>query len=192
MTIVEVTNVIGRLKMKKFFNIFLPIIIWMALIFMFSDQPYEKQDIRPFLNLAIDRFKEEVHPNFLSFLLSKISISYAGKVINVNTVGEAGLIEFLIRKGSHFFAYFVLGLLIYRGFVLFFHSRKLRYFMVSFMIVTIYAANDEYHQMFTENRTPLLQDVFLDMAGGLGGILFAFFIYKKSIEVKSKVQLSSK
>lgn len=192
MSIVEVTNVMGRLKMKKLSNIFLPIILWMAMIFIFSDQPYDRQNIKPELEIVIDHFKEDVHPTVLSFLLSKITISYAGKEINVNTVSEAGLIEFLIRKFSHFFAFFVLGLLIYRGFVLFFHSRKLTYFMVSFIIVSIYAATDEYHQMYTENRTPLVQDVFLDMAGGLAGIFFALFFYKKRAEVKNKVTLSSK
>jgi len=94
MSIVEVTNVMGRLKMKKLSNIFLPIILWMAMIFIFSDKNYDSQNIKQELEIVIDHFKEDVHPTVLSFLLSKITISYAGKEINVNTVSEEGFIEF--------------------------------------------------------------------------------------------------
>ena len=40
-------------------------------------------------------------------------------------------------------------------------------------IVFLYAASDEFHQIFVPTRTPLVSDVFIDTAGGAIGLLGA-------------------
>ena len=43
---------------------------------------------------------------------------------------------------------------------------------ISVLIVMLYAATDEFHQLFVTSRDAAVHDVLLDTAGGLAGILF--------------------
>lgn len=171
--------------MKKFLLIWMPILFWAGLIFMFSSQPYEKQNLRPLLT-------EMVNLDWVSTQFSDFSVIYAGKVISVDTVGMVGFLEFCIRKGAHFLVFFILGWLVFRAFITILNSRQLVSFMISLCLVVLYAALDEYHQMFTENRTPLIHDVFLDISGGIIGIFLASLLYKRPDVAKNKVSLPSK
>jgi len=171
--------------MKKFAFMWMPILFWAGLIFLFSSQPYEKQNLRPFLT-------KSVNLDWISMIFSDFSITYAGKVISVDTVGVVGFLEFCIRKGAHFFVFFIFGLLLFRAFISFINSRQQLSFMISLCLVVLYAVLDEYHQMFTENRTPLIHDVFLDICGGIIGIFLATFLNKGTYVAKNKVSLPSK
>jgi VanZ family protein len=44
--------------------------------------------------------------------------------------------------------------------------------------VFLYAASDEFHQIFVPSRTPLVSDVFIDTAGGTIGLLFIWILGK--------------
>lgn len=171
--------------MKKLILMWMPILAWAAVIFMLSSQPYEKQSLRPFLT-------DTVNIDWVRWQLSNLSFIYAGKVISIDTVSVVGFLEFIIRKGAHFFVFFILGWLLYRGLNSIFQSRQLLSFMVSLFLVAFYAASDEYHQIFTANRTPLVNDVFLDFFGGFIGICFASLVYKRTIEARNSVPLPSK
>ena len=48
--------------------------------------------------------------------------------------------------------------------------------------VMLYAATDEFHQLFVPERTGLVSDVFIDTAGGAVGLLALrfFYIFRKS------------
>lgn len=157
--------------MKKFLVYWLPVIVWMALIFYSSSQPYDQQDIRPFLSSTFNL-------SWVSTLFSFVSFQYAGSEISVAALGETGFLEFFIRKAAHFFVYFVLGILFYRAFL---HTlrKKNHLFIISLYATILYAATDEFHQSLTINRTPLIQDVLIDLSGGLFGLLCISFIRSK-------------
>jgi VanZ family protein len=157
--------------MKKFLYYWLPVLVWMGMIFYASSQPYEKQDLRPtisnYMNLEI-----------IETLFSTVVIHYAGDEISIKALGSAHFIEFFIRKASHFFVYFGLGILIYRAFRAYFLNNRLK-FITSLELIILYAISDEIHQSFTPNRSPHIEDVIIDTVGGLIGITLAWLIYKK-------------
>ena len=53
------------------------------------------------------------------------------------------------------------------------------------MLAALYAATDEFHQLFIEGRSGELKDVAIDSTGALLGLLLAF-IFHKLIKNKRK------
>jgi VanZ family protein len=157
--------------MKKFLLYWLPVLIWMGMIFYASSQPYEKQDLRPTISSHLDL-------KIVETLFSSIVIQYAGDEISINELGAAHFIEFFIRKAAHFFVYFGLGFLIYRALSIYFLNNRLT-FVTSWVLTILYAISDEIHQGYTPNRSPHWEDVMIDTVGGLFGIVLAWIIYKK-------------
>ena len=49
-------------------------------------------------------------------------------------------------------------------------------FLGALMCVVLLASTDEIHQLFTDGRTAMVQDVLLDSFGGLLGILYFMFL----------------
>ncbi len=90
-------------------------------------------------------------------------------------------IHHLIRKGAHLAEYAVLALLLWRTL----HARKGRLAAWSWpkvggtlLLVFLYAATDEFHQIFVPTRTPRVSDVLIDTAGGAIGLLALFIIHR--------------
>jgi VanZ family protein len=155
--------------MKRFVLYWLPVLIWAGMIFYASSQPYEKQDLRPLISDRVDLSFVENNFSFIRFY-------YAGDEISIREMGTPSFVEFFIRKSAHFFTYFTLGFLLFRA--LKFHLLNANNFLFSFMLTAVYASSDEFHQNFTSNRTPHIEDVMLDAVGGLVGIAIALFIYR--------------
>lgn len=163
---------VSRYQMKKIFNYIFPIICWGGVIFFFSSQTYQEQNLTTLLDRMFqnDRIKE---------LLSPISFQYHSTEISVQNLGVAHFIEFFIRKFAHLFVFFVFGLLTVRA--LFSKmDRSLLASILSLLLVIIYAGFDELHQMYTGGRTPLLTDVYIDTIGGLIGIITYMFVIKRN------------
>ena len=119
----------------------------MVILFISSSQTYEQQSQIGLLSRIL---KNEP----LKEWLEKISFSYAGSEISIAEKGYFSFVEFFIRKGAHFFTYFVLGGSLF--FVLVY--RRMPYWLAAFfawLAATGYAGIDEYHQMLTGGRTPL-------------------------------------
>ena len=78
------------------------------------------------------------------------------------------MIHGLVRKTGHVSEYFLLG-------ILFFHAFRsnalqkwrLRWTIYSIIGVVLYAASDEFHQVFVSSRTASLLDIGIDSAGGI-------------------------
>ena len=99
--------------------------------------------------------------------------------ISIAEKGYFSFVEFFIRKGAHFFTYFVLGGSLFLTLSL----RKQPFWLAAFfawLAATGYAGIDEYHQMLTGGRTPLFQDVMLDSAGALTAVLLGWLICQLS------------
>jgi VanZ family protein len=138
------------------------------ILFISSSQTYEQQSQ---IGLLSRLLKDEP----LKEWLSKITFSYAGSEVSIAAKGYFSFVEFFIRKGAHFFTYFVLG----GSLFLTLSHRKIPQWLAAFfawLAATGYAGIDEYHQMLTGGRTPLFQDVMLDSAGALTAVLISWLI----------------
>jgi VanZ family protein len=84
-----------------------------------------------------------------------------------NTSAETlATIHFIIRKVAHFTEYAILGFLAARAF-----RTSPRWFLISAVLIVVYALLDEYHQSFVPSRTASIFDSFIDMAGGITALL---------------------
>src|SRR5690625_6708865 len=86
--------------MRKYLYWLFPF-MWMIVIFISSSQPYEKQNIQPFLTDTIEL-------SFLEPYIHWISITYNQSEVSVERLGVYGFIEFFIRKGAHVFVFLTL------------------------------------------------------------------------------------
>ncbi|WP_413378249.1 VanZ family protein [Alkalihalobacillus sp. 1P02AB] len=135
--------------MKKWFS-WAAVLLWMALIFFLSHQPGEKSG-----HLSSDI--TEILSGIIQFLFPFFQI-------------ELELLHFMIRKGAHFFSYLLLGVLVLNamrrsGFISYWAAAT------SWGICLIYAITDEVHQLFIPGRSGEVQDVLIDSAGALTGIV---------------------
>ena len=78
------------------------------------------------------------------------------------------LLGALIEKGAHFASYAVLAILLERALAL---PRGGK--LAALVLTVLYGISDEFHQSFVPGRTPMLDDLLADLAGGLFG-LYAF------------------
>ncbi|WP_141432886.1 VanZ family protein [Bacillus sp. 03113] len=155
---------------KKLVWYVLPVIVCAGVIFSFSAQTYQEQDMTPWL--------KDIGEHPVVHQLSGVKFDYGGKEISIKALGPAHFVEFFIRKGAHFSVYFILGLLTARALLSYVQSKKKAIF-VSVLFCFLYACSDEFHQGFTGGRTPLFSDVLIDSAGGLSGTLLFLWVFMK-------------
>lgn len=116
----------------------------------------------------------EVSKSFIAGILSNI---YQG-FDNLDLGTQNGIIwgfNLFVRKCAHFSLYCTMSFMIY----LFVYLRKDRHIQAlgaSLLIGGAFAALDELHQKFVPGRTPLVKDVFVDIAGCLVGAVICFMI----------------
>lgn len=142
------------------------IILALGIIAFLSTMPYKEQTIVPELRtlLADQPFKEQ---------LSQLEFTYWDRTISVEERGYFYFVEFLVRKGFHFFGYGVVGVL------LFIFFRKIHWRVPSLWAITsvlMIASMDEIRQRFTPGRTGIWEDVLIDVAGAITCILLVKLI----------------
>ncbi|SFJ68783.1 MULTISPECIES: VanZ family protein [unclassified Bacillus (in: firmicutes)] len=158
--------------MNRKWLFWIPVLVWMGVIFYSSSQPYQQQDMRPDI-------MKYVNAEFVKEHFSWVSIDYGGGTpISIVNKGVDGFIEFFIRKGAHFTVFGILGALSYFALLRCVFNRK-QVFWLSLLLVAMYAGMDEIHQSFTGDRTPMWQDSVLDTCGGITGILISRFVWKR-------------
>lgn len=158
------------MKLKDFFVTLLPPFLWGGIIYWFSSQPYQKQDIRPLLGeydlLWVERW------------FSWVSFTYSKSVISIESRGLEAFVEFIIRKSAHVFVFFVLALLVFRLLKLL--SLKLHWqTILSLIVIVIFAVSDEYRHLLDPNRSGLVEDVMVDIVGGVLGIILGIVLQMK-------------
>ncbi len=88
--------------------------------------------------------------------------------------------QFIVRKGAHFTAYALMGVLAFLSLVTYKKiPLKLRT-AFSAVICLLYSLSDEIHQSFIPGRSCELRDVCIDMSGALLTIFLLFIIVKFS------------
>ena len=141
----------------RFLTHYLPLLIWLGFIFVASTGEF-----------SADNTSRIVGPLVLWLF--------------PNTSPETlAIIHGVTRKLAHFTEYAFLAFLAARAFrtssKAFFHNH---WFLLSFLLVAVYAMSDEYHQSFVPSRTASIVDSFIDMAGGLTMLLLVRRRHKES------------
>jgi VanZ family protein len=153
----------------------LPVIIWVAILFYFSNQPFQVQDVQPLLARVIGEDQ-------LRALLPPIEFQYGSSLISSQEPYR--FVQFFIRKGTHVVVYGVLGLLVLR-LAIHLAGTRLKAILYTLYLVGAVAYLDEYNQGLNPNRTGSFNDVVLDMAGALLGIAI-YLHWQKSSKYKGE------
>ena len=134
--------------MKKLIIKILLVILWMIVIFCFSNQK------------STDSTK--LSNGFIKNTICKVDKGDCDKTIN----------KFFkpVRKSAHFCVYLILGLLVMNCF-----DVNKKYILYSLLICLLYSISDEIHQTFISGRSGEILDIFIDVFGSFIGI---FSLYK--------------
>ena len=132
-------------------------IIWMIVIFMFSNSPADESST-------------------LSDGFIKNTIIKVVKVFKKDLNEEAFIdkVSTPVRKLAHFTEYMILGILMYLTFKQYGINNK----WIVILGCMIYASTDEIHQLFIEGRTARILDVFIDTLGSSFGVFITIMINK--------------
>lgn len=165
--------IVSKQSQIKKISLWCLILLWMGIIFFFSAQNSNDS--------------------------SHLSSSFLENVILVflpeQTAADTDLLQqlsFLIRKCAHMTEYAILAILLLMQIRLYgwltaqASRRKLSAWTFTFLlqallttgIVILYAASDEFHQLFVSGRSGQATDVLIDTCGGLFGILFYFLLFR--------------
>jgi VanZ family protein len=142
----------------------IPLLLLLVIVFLVSGQTAEQQSMRELLIVLL--------PNkpFESFL-NLFQIPYWGILVSVEERGYYAFVEFLIRKGTHFIYFGLIGLAIYVALPV------IKYRKLTAVAITMFLAiADEFRQSFTSGRTASLQDVILDTSGAIVALLLLTFV----------------
>jgi VanZ family protein len=119
-----------------------PAIVWAIAISGFSTGAFTSENTSRFIIPLLRFLLPHASPDTLAFL------------------------HHIIRKCAHFTEYFIFSLLVLRGFRAAEKGTRLRWALLTILIVAGYASLDEFHQSFVPGRTPAVTDVLIDTTGG--------------------------
>ncbi len=97
----------------------------------------------------------------------------------------------VVRKIAHFAIYAALGFFLMLSACSFYLENKQKIkrdvaMAFSLGVSLIYAASDEFHQLFVEGRSGSFRDVCIDFCGALVGVLFAIFVLALFLKIRQK------
>lgn len=141
-----------RSSMKKIILTILTV-LWMTIIFMFSNQKSSKS-------------------TDYSHSLVKNTIVNVYKIFDHNPTDKKikniiGIWDHPVRKLAHFMEYFILGILIF----ITLKSYNINNIYIMILICFLYAFSDEVHQLFVLGRDGNFKDVLIDTFGSSCSIL---------------------
>lgn len=138
-------------------------VLWMVLIFSFSAQP--------------DTESAQVSSGVSYRLVSGIDQILKLEKSEQEIKEAAVSIEFPVRKIAHMSEFAILFLLLLGMF--FAYGKTKHAFKYAFWLTVLYAATDEFHQLFVPGRAGRIMDVLIDSAGAFFALLAAGLIIKK-------------
>jgi VanZ family protein len=135
--------------MKSFLKYWLPLLIWLGVIFVNSSS-----------SMSAEHTSRHIVP-----VLLWLKPGMSSQAIWIILV--------FVRKSAHVIEYTVLALLLWRALrsVSLLRTETVMVFGAALLGSALFAASDEFHQIFVQSRTPSVHDVFLDVAGALLGLL---------------------
>ena len=135
--------------MRAFLKYWLPVLIWLGLIFVGST----------------DALSAEQTSRFLVPFLRWFDPQISGATI--------AAIQLMIRKLGHITEYAILAMLLWRGLR---RGTRLQakmsiLFSLAWLAAAIFAVSDEFHQSFVPSRTASPVDVMIDICGAVVGLV---------------------
>jgi VanZ family protein len=154
-------------RMKSFLKYWLPLLIWLGVIFLGSTDLMSAENTSRFVVPFLLWLKPGMSPATIRSIL------------------------FAIRKCAHLTEYAILALLLWRalrsGSTL--RTKGAMLFGAVLLACAVFAASDEFHQSFVKSRTPSGRDVMLDTAGAFLGLLIgASFAQRAGKKPKSSAR----
>jgi VanZ family protein len=141
---------IKKIKIKQILYIFL-IIIWMSIVFAFSNQPSESSSKQ-------------------SGTITKKVVAVIEEHIQIENIEKfSETVEVIVRKCAHFTLYLLGGFLMFNFINTINCMSNREKLMMSIMLIAMYACTDEAHQYFVEGRACLVTDVVIDTCGATVG-----------------------
>lgn len=125
------------------------VVIWMAIIFYLSHQPSGTSN--------------ELSSGLTEAIINKLTTIAPNQDIQMDSFHH------YVRKNAHFFAYFLLGILVLHA-LRSSHILGWRGVTATLLICVLYATSDEVHQLFIAGRSGEVRDVLIDSAGVSAGI----------------------
>lgn len=110
---------------------------------------------------------------------------FSGKEMNELSEKELGTISLIIRKLAHFSEFFLLGAFS-GGFIRTYNMKPVLYFALPSAFCLVYAAFDEFHQLFVSGRNGSALDVMIDFSGALAAGLILMMI-SRAMSKKEKL-----
>ena len=132
----------------RFFKYWLPVMLWMTLIFGASTGLGRPENTSRFIVPIL----LWLNPHMPKETIEKIHLA--------------------VRKTAHFVEYSILGLLVWRliHFDPAWAACRSREFLTALLIAALYAASDEFHQSFVPGREAAVRDVLVDSCGAGFGL----------------------
>ncbi|MDO5519326.1 MAG: VanZ family protein [bacterium] len=151
-------------------------VVWMIIIFSFSARTSDVSTN---------------DSNRIGLLIGKTFIHEFNEWEEEKQIEFAKKIDHPIRKTAHAMEYAVLGALVAGTFITLKRTMASR-ILIPWLIATIYAASDEFHQLFVAGRSGQVSDVMLDSTGVMAGVLIIVFIlWKKEKYSNSRMHFNS-
>jgi VanZ family protein len=139
--------------MKRFLRYWLPLLLWMVLIFAASQDTKSVEHTSRLLEPFLRWIKPDISPEAIE------------------------QVRWMIRKAAHMTEFAVLAGLLWRALARMNDQENNRWFLrpaaASLGFCIFFAASDEIHQSFVPNRTGTPKDVLIDTAGAGIGLLIA-------------------
>ena len=142
--------------MNKRRVLLIPLLLWMILIFCFSAQKAEESG---------------QISGTLSYQLVKTANHFFALGYDTDKMEQmAENIDYPVRKMAHATEYAILAVLMYLN-VCQYMPRTAKRYVLAWAGAALYAATDEFHQLFVEGRSGMISDVGIDSIGAAVGIL---------------------
>jgi len=147
------------------------VILWMILIFILSAQPAAQSS--GLSKKVTEIIIEIVHQWIPLDIESSTMLDLASKYNHT------------VRKLAHFFAYFILAILVMNATIKS-GVRGAKGIIIALLICVFYAISDEVHQLFVPGRGGQVKDVLIDSAGASFGVVI--YISMNSIVNRLKIR----
>lgn len=153
---------LDRMDFMKKYLPWLPSVIIMVIIFLFSSKP------------AIESSKDSM--GITEFVLDVYETLWNRDIIGEKRDEVSKILEVIVRKTAHFMEYAVLG----KAFSYALWKQKMakgKKILLALMFTILYAITDEVHQLFVPGRSGRVLDVLIDSMGAIVGVtVFAILI----------------
>jgi VanZ family protein len=135
--------------MRRFFKYWLPLLIWLGVIFVGSTNLMSAEHTSRYIVPFLLWLKPGMSPQTIWIILVAV------------------------RKCAHVIEYAILALLLWRALrsIPALRTKTTMSFGAVLLGCALFAASDEFHQTFVKSRTPSVRDVLLDVGGALLGLL---------------------